>query len=674
MNNNFVSVVMTFIFIVLISSCAFSQNEPSVIDLIEKSRPHINGNAHFDASMWRLLLGQYLVTDGENSHLWENALTQLETGDQAFKKHVGELEKNEEKLKELAQNPKEFLKYDLTREQAKNIGKEIETAREGVIDRIEKVRAVLRNYKDLLDEIAKSEEQMQTGDEIAAAAAYNMALTKIDAIENFEWKDFYLLTSEPEILGKDRFEIKKEFTPLFKDDLKTHLTIVYVQSLLRLAKQLGDDGANLLDKASAKGGEIKTESPVLPFLLGQIKLEQVLLKTRKDPTAERSVADAGNFFNEAKEKSTGMKNLEPQIDFYQNVLKPETFINESKKLTVAGDLQEVKKRLEAGTLIHRDAKIWTALLETLARSGADKETLERFLTKAENVNDNSVERNVAVGHCVIVLTERLLDSGQELGGKLADINKSIAALKDAKDADGLATLAKLYAVKHRIDKNEIDLTAGNSFVNDALNLLSEKEEIEKLKPHESIADYNTLESYVLAKSAFGYFLLALSEGEKNDDYLDGIAALDEAASYSSMLPGRISGESITRQIISTAKTTGIELDSGIVKEIRKAKAEVAIKPAVENWYAYWDLKLIALQLKNTTTADSYELLRSEIEGEEKCPQSIRYFYCGIIYELKGQIELAVKAFNDAVESATEKIDEIRAKAKLADLRLQLAAR
>jgi len=277
MNSNFVRVVMTFIFTVLLSVCVFSQNETSVTDLVEKAHQPINSDNQFNASMWRLLMGQYLVKDGENTHLWENALTQLETGNDEFKKHVDELERNEEELTKLRANPKEFLKYDITREQAKNISKKIETAREGVIDRIEKMRAVLRNYRDLLDEIAKSEELMQTGDETAAAEAYNIALEKIGVIENFEWKDFYLLTSEPETTGESKFEIKNVFTPLFKDNLKTHLTIVYVQSLLRLAKHLGDDDAHLLDKATAKCGEIETESPVLPFLLGQIKLEQVLL-------------------------------------------------------------------------------------------------------------------------------------------------------------------------------------------------------------------------------------------------------------------------------------------------------------------------------------------------------------------------------------------------------------
>jgi len=367
-----------------------------------------------------------------------------------------------------------------------------------------------------------------------------------------------------------------------------------------------------------------------------------------------------------------MKNLEPQIDFYQSILIPETFINESNKLTVAGDLQEAKKRLETGTLIHRDANIWTALLETLARSGVDKKTLEKFLADAEKVQNNSPERKVAVGRCIIVIAETLLDSGQELGGKLEDINKSIAALKDSEDADGLTTLAKLYAVKHRIDKNDATLTAGNNSVNEALDLLQKKDEIDKLKPNENIADYKAIENYALAKSASGYIQLALSEGEKNDDYLDGIAALDEAAMFYSRLPGRISGESITRQIIDTAKTNRIELDFGIANEMRKAKKEVENKPTNENWCAYWDLKLIALQL-NTTSTDGYEGLRAEIVNEEKCPLFIKHFYSGMIYELTGQIGLAVRAFDDALESATEEKDKVRAKAKLADVRLQLAA-
>ncbi|MDR3109037.1 MAG: hypothetical protein LBU65_05030 [Planctomycetaceae bacterium] len=653
MKNNIFTIIVLSLTVTLACRTLFAQDKTNdVPDLVKLVRLHTRSADKLNAAEWQILAGRYLVKDGQNTFLWENALTQLEIGKAEFEKQVEEFKKDDEKLKKLAaENPKEFLKYDLTREQGKKIDDDIAKARESVIDRIEKVRVVLRNYKELLDLTAKSEEQMLTSSETEAAKAYNEALTRIDAIEKFDWKDFYLLTHEPNVSGEE-FELQKKSTPLFKENLKTHLTVVYVQSLLRLGRQLGD--AALLAKAVEKGKELKNATtPVLPFLMGQAALEIELLKTRKDPTAERNIEDAKKYFADAKEKAKGVKNLEPQIDFYQSIMKPQMFLTEAERLTLNGNLQEAEQRLRLGTQIHRDAKIWTELLLTLARREADEKMINDTLTNAAKVSDKSEERKIAIARCYIVMAERLLDAKKDVGGKLTGISDSIKALTDSKESADLATLAKLTTLYHRINKEAANVDEGNKYARQVLATLPEEDKIKELKPN-NIANYRIIENYVLAKSALGYCLLVKSGGEKNDDQMDGIESLDDAAEYQRRLPGIANGISVDRQLVDTAKRTGIELETGLGRDIRKAKQKVDDAPTAANWERYLDLSLTALQLSNKTSNDTYETQISELTEVDNAPQFIKDYYKGVIRELQGELLLSVIAsFESQISELTE---------------------
>ncbi len=385
--------------------------------------------ARVEANTWKLLAGEVFLQ--EQSTLFSDTVDALTSGLQELDALEGEIESNEENLKQLFREPELAARYDLARQRREKLQQSQSVARNEELDRVHQQRLMLLEYYRLTSRLSQVQLYLQVGQFDKANAALESFSKCVENLQNIvaSRPDYFLYKDEPELLSAqdnpETFNISHIQTAPLGMDLLTHIYAVHALALYQEGVKNGETSANLvlinesiqyankaLDTQSAsmpeaapdtQDSEVESPKNVLSYyVLSLCHLAKGLTITSENSASMELHQKAKSDFDLARQNLSfasktllGISSdLELKTRLNRGIEKirlsldsPDLFLKQAQLKTEKGDAAGALQILSQAALVYPLKEVWRPLLDASRRAGGDINQQLSLIKQARNILD-----------------------------------------------------------------------------------------------------------------------------------------------------------------------------------------------------------------------------------------------------------------------------------------------
>jgi hypothetical protein len=505
---------------------------------------------------WRLLLAELATERGDSVSLWSVATDQFVEGVAELREIEDAIAKIPELERQLSEAPAIAMRLDAARVRRGAIEQRAQLARNAERQRLNQLRAIAKEYRDLLAKMSEVDLYLRLEDYSRVRTANADVLKGIGKIHEIarSRKDYHLFDDEPTVEADSDFKMVQSTPAPLNVELIAHLKAIQALATCRLALRGESPDNELLKEATswanaALNGEAvpglelpeghAADNPLGHYVLGLASESSGVQTTRLNPAAAELHQQARPFFLEANKQfkladaalsksASGnevLAQLAAEIANRTKSLESDApFLSRSESETLNGRPQAAWDILSEATTRHRNQRLWSALLDAGRRAGVDQKDLQHAI-------DISVQEDILTENdcsAQVVLMKAMTDAvwgevGREGVAKIAaERRQQLAELLEKQSA----------VLRNALDSEQNDLVRvqGQAFLSLAIayhSLLSQ-----------NIGDQGDAlrEAHRLSRDAMAALERALS-GDKNEML---VIALREALIASRLSYGHIS--------------------------------------------------------------------------------------------------------------------------------------
>lgn len=504
---------------------------------------------------WRLLFAESATERADNASLWTLATDQFVEGIAELHEIEGSIAESPDLERKLSETPAIAMRLDAARVRQPAIEQRAQLARESERQRLNQLRAISKQYRDVLTKMSELELLLRLEDYSRVRSTSIEVLTGIDRVHELvgSRKDYHLFDDEPALDNDQELKLVQSAPAPLNVELIAHLKATHAFAACRLAFASEPLNNTLLNDAKAwanaavqgtavQGVDLPAghapDNPLAHYVLGRVNEGLGLLLTspnrasadlhqRARPLFDEAVTHykrATDGFAKAASNNNVLASMTNEVtDRIKSLESIATFLNKAEKETLAGRPKAAWDMLTNATMMHRNQQLWLELLEAGRRAEVGQNELQQATKSAEDAllsrDDCSVQ---------LVFAKSLTDAvWSEIG------RKGIAKLPSERRSQLASLLARQSdELRKAIASEQADLVRvqGNAFLSLAITyqtLLTGTSESQK----DSLR-----EAHRLSRDAMASLELALSKEE--NEYI--AISLREALIASRLAYGHIS--------------------------------------------------------------------------------------------------------------------------------------
>lgn len=504
---------------------------------------------------WRLLFAESATERADSASLWTLATDQFVEGIAELQEIENSIAKSPDLERKLSETPAIAMRLDAARVRQPAIEQRAQLARESERQRLNQLRAISKQYRDVLTKMSELELFFRLEDFSRVRSTSIEVLTGIGRIHELvgSRKDYHLFDDEPALDNDQDLKLVQSAPAPLNVELIAHLKATHAFATCRLALASEPPDNTLLNHAKAwanaavQGTAVPevdlptghaADNPLAHYVLGRVNEGLGVLLTspnrasaelhqRARPLFDEAITHykrATDGFAKATSNNKVLASLTNEVtDRIKSLESIATFLSKAEKETLAGRPKAAWDTLTNATMIHRNQQLWLELLEAGRRAEVGQNELQQATKSAEDAllsrDDCSVQ---------LVFAKSLTDAvWSEIG------RKGIARLTSERRVQLGSLLAKQSdELRKAIASEQVDLVRvqGNAFLSLAItyqSLLAGTAEEQK----DSLR-----EAHRLSRDAMASLELALSKEE--NEYI--AVSLREALIASRLAYGHIS--------------------------------------------------------------------------------------------------------------------------------------
>jgi hypothetical protein len=578
---------------------------------------------------WRLLIAELATEHDDTFSLWSSATDQFAQG-------LDELDQIEQTIEEtpaleesISETPSVAMRLDAARVRRSVIQQRAQLSRDAERERLNQLRTIAREYRNLLTKIAEADLYLRLEDYGRVRTNNAEVLNSINLIQKIakSRKDYHLFDDEPELREDADFNVVQSLPAPFNVELIAHLKAIQALVSCRLALNGDSPDEVLLNEAllwanaALKGDMVPgielpeghaDNNPLGHYVLGIANDATGVKTTQENPASEVLHEKARSFFNEANKQLKLAFDLMSKADLGSGVLAGlpneindrlkslesiAPFLNLSDTETLNGRPQASWEILRDATKRHRDPDLWIAQLEAGRR--ARVKTVDLKLTADNAVQSKIFNDNDSTTQVVLmkVATDNIWEEIGKQGiakvdpkrrnefveslSKQSNLLRTVLASEqnDALRYQGQAFLSLAIAYQALLSTNPSEspdaLREGHRLARDSMVALELA-----LTRAEGMEAVSLREALIASRLSYGHISMIVLPNYRDDAILSFAAAFDEMAK----LPFRKGDEASLGSPLINALASRSE-DSGTKLVFEERRYRELVTRFIEGMYA-----------------------------------------------------------------------------------------
>jgi len=388
---------------------------PQIVQQLTSALEKLESDRNIDnrvrVATWRLLLAELATERGDSASLWSVATDQFVEGMAELREIEDAIAKDPELERQLSETPAVAMRLDAARVRQGAIEQRAQLARNAERQRLNQLRAIAKEYRDLLAKMSEVDLYLRLEDYPRVRTANADVLKGIGRIHESarSRKDYHLFDDEPAVDPDADFKVVQSTPAPLNVELIAHLKAIQALATCRLALRGESPDGELLKEArswanAALNGQVvpglelpeghAADNPLGHYVLGLASESSGVQATRPNAAAAELHQKASPFFVEANKEfklaaaalsksesgNAVLAQLAAEIDDRVKSLESDApFFIRAESETLKGRPQAAWDILREATTRHRNQRLWLALLEAGRRAGVNQKDLQHAI-------------------------------------------------------------------------------------------------------------------------------------------------------------------------------------------------------------------------------------------------------------------------------------------------------